>query len=1441
MSVSDSFTNSGTISSYSLSMSVSSSFTNTSNGMITADGSGSGQIYSSLHFDNEGTIAVTNGDTLGLSTYGNGSTNNGIISVESSGRLIFGGVLAGTGSMVINDGGTLEVSYSNLSDGVSFAGIGTLQVDGFGLVSGALSELTTGDALDFPHAVVTNVSVNNNILTVTFAGGDVPGPTAKNFTLATALPTGDYFLPQLDGQGGTDVVVTPLTLPAVSSIDVFGTGIANGVGDLDAGRVITFTVNFSGAVSVNTAGGTPTLNLNNGAAASYSSGSGTSALAFTYTVASGQNITGPTVNALSLNGGIIPADVSGAHATFAGLQIDTTPPATPAAPSDSAVINGYVNAANDTSGQVLTGTAEDGSTVTVYDNNTQIGTTKADASTGAWSLPIGVLADASAHSYTVTATDAAGNVSQPSDPLAFTVDTTMPTVAVSIDKTIVNAVDPTAQVTFTFSKPPVDFSLNDVTSTDGTLSNLSGSGTTYTATFTAAPGIDDNAATVSVMNGSYHDAAGNAGTGASAMSPVQFSSAVATFYEIENNWAPSQMIDGIFTGPNGGINGWSVFNSATQTSAGADALLTLASPLPAGEHNLTFTIYQNYYGNPGHILGDFALDYTTAVSPTLSSTQTPVSIQNASSLNGTTFSLLSPGELLANTSQNSIGTDTYTISASIDSPAPITGIFLDAIKNPSLPGGGPGGKYGNGNFVVSEFTLDAGTAASTVAFTVDTIVPTPAAPSDSAVVNGYVNAANDTAAQALTGTAEDDSTVTIYDNGTQVGTTTADASTGAWSFPIGVLADGSTHSYTVTAAGAADNVSQPSPALSFAVDTTAPATTGAPSDSAVENGYVNAGNDTAAQALTGSAEDGSTVTIYDNGTQVVTTTANASTGAWSSPIGALADASTHSYTVTATDAAGNVSQPSAALSFTVDITPPATPATPADSAVVNGYVNAAHDTTAQALTGSAEDGSTVRIYDNGTQVGTTTANASTGAWSFPIGALADASTHSYTVTATDAAGNLSQPSAALSFVVDATAPATPTAPSDSAVVNGYVNAAHDTAAQALTGTAEDGSTVTIYDNRTQVGTTSANASTGAWSFPIGKLADASTHSYTVTATDAAGNVSQPSAALSFVVDTTAPAAPAAPADSEVVNGYVNAALDTAAQALTGNAEDGSTVTIYDHGTQVSSTTANASTGAWSFPIGALADASTHSYTVAATDAAGNVSQPSAALSFTVDITPPATPATPADSAVVNGYVNAAHDTTAQALTGSAEDGSTVTIYDNGTQVGTTTANASTGAWSFPIGKLADASTHSYTVTATDAAGNVSQPSAALNFVVDTDAGEQGLLKLTVTTTAISAATAASVPFTIAGLDSEDTGTVTFTDVNHKTVVVNVNGNQNSYTANLSSLADGTVTSSLAVSADPAGNTFTPVAGTSVTLTQFDHWTKTSGGKSPLRIPLTVCS
>jgi hypothetical protein len=311
---------------------------------------------------------------------------------------------------------------------------------------------------------------------------------------------------------------------------------------------------------------------------------------------------------------------------------------------------------------------------------------------------------------------------------------------VSIDNTDVNVAHNTGTVTFIFSEAPAAFTLADISAVGGTLSNLNqANATTYTATFTALPDTDIANASVSVTT----------------TSSVKFSSAVATFYEVQNNWAPSQMIDGIFTGPPpspgqdptyGGVNGWSVYNYATGQSEGADALLTLASPLVAGQHTLTFKLYSNYYGNPGHLPGDFALDYTTAASPTLSSPQTPVSIQSASSLNGTTFSPLGAGELLANTSHNAIGTDTYTISALVDSTAPITGIFLDAIKNPALPGGGPGGQYGNGNFVVSEFTLDASASGSTAPFTVDTVTPTVALSID----NTFINQAHNTGTLTFT-------------------------------------------------------------------------------------------------------------------------------------------------------------------------------------------------------------------------------------------------------------------------------------------------------------------------------------------------------------------------------------------------------------------------------------------------------------------------------------------------------------------------------------------------------------------------------------------------------------------------------------------------------------------------------------------------------------------
>ena len=55
-------------------------------------------------------------------------------------------------------------------------------------------------------------------------------------------------------------------------------------------------------MTVNTAGGTPTLALNDGGTATYTGGSGTSALTFSYTVGAGQNTAALAATAVNLNG-----------------------------------------------------------------------------------------------------------------------------------------------------------------------------------------------------------------------------------------------------------------------------------------------------------------------------------------------------------------------------------------------------------------------------------------------------------------------------------------------------------------------------------------------------------------------------------------------------------------------------------------------------------------------------------------------------------------------------------------------------------------------------------------------------------------------------------------------------------------------------------------------------------------------------------------------------------------------------------------------------------------------------------------------------------------------------------------------------------------------------------------------------------------------------------
>ena len=110
--------------------------------------------------------------------------------------------------------------------------------------------------------------------------------------------------------------------------------------------------------------------------------------------------------------------------------------------------------------------------------------------------------------------------------VVIAVDTVVPTLAISSNKYSLLAAQ-SATLTFTISESVSDFFASDITVSGGTLSNFSGSGTNYSATFT--PAVNSTAqGFVSVASNKFSDAAGNFNVdGSEANNTVTF--AVNTF------------------------------------------------------------------------------------------------------------------------------------------------------------------------------------------------------------------------------------------------------------------------------------------------------------------------------------------------------------------------------------------------------------------------------------------------------------------------------------------------------------------------------------------------------------------------------------------------------------------------------------------------------------------------------------------------------------------------------------------------------------------------------------------------------------------------------------------------------------------------------------------------------------------------------------------------
>jgi len=487
--------------------------------------------------------------------------------------------------------------------------------------------------------------------------------------------------------------------------------------------------------------------------------------------------------------------------------------------------------------------------------------------------------------------------------------------------------------------------------------------------------------------------------------------------------------------------------------------------------------------------------------------------------------------------------------------------------------------------------------------------------------------------------------------------------------------------------------------------------------------------------ISGTSVANATIEVFRNGVSIGTTTADGS-GNWTlDATGTDLAEGAHDFTAKAT-VNGAISLGSAALSVTID---KSAPTTPVITGVTDDTGNSATDgnTSDDTLTirGTAAADATVDVYLGATKIGSATAD-NTGAWSFIYGTALAEGQHSFTAKNTDVAGNIAT-STAFNVTVDTVIPVAASTPDLTA---GSDSGSSDTdkitsqTRPVFTGTAEPGANIIVSTGSGQ-GLTSFAVSTlveatGNWSITApDPLADG-TYTLTAEVIDLAGNRSPTSGALSFTIDTSAPAAPGTPdleAGSDTGSSSTDDITSQTTQNLTGTAVAGSPVTLTSSIDGAVGTATADGNGNWSITSTALSEG-THSLTATAADVAGNTSAASAGLSVAVDTTSPVfddgnqAAASVAENTRTVATIGA---TDAQPLTFTITGGTDQALFD---------LDAASGALEFKVApdfedptKSADGDNeYQVTVTATDLAGLTATQDITVTVTdVDENAGGGG--------------------------------------------------------------------------------------------------------------------
>ncbi|GLE61403.1 TPA: BapA prefix-like domain-containing protein [Pseudomonas aeruginosa] len=643
---------------------------------------------------------------------------------------------------------------------------------------------------------------------------------------------------------------------------------------------------------------------------------------------------------------------------------------------------------NPSNGNLLNGTAEPGSTVTLTDGNgNPIGQTTADGS-GNWSftpgsqLPNGTVVN-------VTASDAAGNTSLPA---TTTVDSSLPSIP-QVDPSNGSVISGTADAGNTIiitdgngnpiGQVTADGSGNwsftpGIPLPDGTVVNVvarSPSNVDSAPAVITVDGVAPAAPVIDPSNGT--EISGTAEAGATVIltdgggNPIGQATADGS-----GNWsftpgtplANGTVINAVAQDPAGNTSGPTsttvdavapatpVVNPsngsviAGTAEAGATVILTDGGGNPIGQ--ATADGSGNWSFTPGTPLANGSVVNAVAQD----------AAGNTSGPASTTVDSVAPATPVLDPSNGTVISGTAEAGATV--------ILTDGGGNPigqaTADGSGnwsftPGTPLANGSVINAVAQDAAGNTSGPVSTTVDAVAPaTPVIDPSNGV--------------ELSGTAEPGVRVILTDgNGNPIGQTLADGS-GNWSFTPGTpLANG-----TVVNAVAQDPAGNTSGPASTTVDTVAPATP-----------VINPSN---GSVITGTAEVGAKVILTDgNGNPIGETTADGS-GNWTfTPGTPLANGTV--INAVAEDAAGNASGPA---STTVDSVAPSAPllSISADGAL---------------LTGTAEPNSQVRIVVNGDTANPITVTVD-GAGNFSLPFAPPLITGELIAgVAVDAAGNVSGP------------------------------------------------------------------------------------------------------------------------------------------------------------------------------------------------------------------------------------------------------------------------------------------------------------------------------------------------------------------------------------------------------------------------------------------------